>query len=147
MASLSKTIQSEVETEIESILLGTRAIVMSRLRGHISNNIAAAIAQKKIVVMCFPPTIGGIKQNVFSHTRAEDCRMQLRIVEEPKLNSLGIDAYEVVERILSINGFKTSGGTQIFLDKVESTDPDNVNVVEFIIELKMQISFPRIQRI
>lgn len=144
MASIVKTIQSEVESEIESILSETRAVVMSRLRGHISNNIAASLAQKKIVVMCFPPTIGGIKPNVFSHTRADECRMQVRVIEEPKLNSLGIDAYEVVERILSINGFKASTGTQIYLDKIESVDPDNVNVVEFVVELKMQISFARI---
>lgn len=142
--SVTKTIQSEVEAEIESILSGTGAVIMSRLRGYISNNITAVLAQKKIVVMCFPPTVGGIKPNIFSHTRAEDCRMQLRIVEEPKLNSIGIDAYEVVERILSINGFKTSTGTLIYLDKIESVDPDNVNVVEFVVELKMQISFARI---
>lgn len=147
MASKIKTIQSEIEARLDEIFDGLGIEVMSRLRGNISNDIAAKIAQKKIVALCFPPSIGGIKPNVVSQLFAEDCRMQIRVVENPKLNNAQIDAYEAVERILSINAFKTSDGTLVSVATVEDASPDSVPIREFVVELKMQISFPRIQRI
>ncbi len=140
MSSKLKTIQSEIEARLEAFFPESGVEIMSRLRGNISNDIAAKLAKKKIVVMCFPPSIGGIKPNVMSRLMAEDCRMQLRIVEVPTLNDTGVDAYEALERILSINGFKTSDGTLVSVASSDDASSDNIKAVEFIVELKMSLT-------
>ena len=144
MASIIKQIQEDVEARIEE-LLPEAVEVISRRRGHISNDIAATLAKKKMAVLCFPPSIGGIKPNVGSALYADACEMEVHVCENPKMNSTGIDAYEAVERLLSLNQFRTSGGQLISVKEVQDTSPDNVKVVEFTIGLSISsIAFPRV---
>ncbi len=144
MASKIRDTQEQIERRIEEIINDSSVVVMSRLRGQIANNVQTAINRNKIVVLCIPPIIGGIKPNVVSRTLADDCRMQIRVVEQPKLNSANKNAYEVVEDILSINGFKTSDGVQVSVATVQPIDPEDLNFVEFVVELKMSLSFERV---
>lgn len=143
MASIIKTVQAQIEARVEELVADSSVVVMSRLRGHVANNVAAAVNTNKIVVLCLPPAIGGIKPNVFSRCVADDCKMRLRIIERPTTNPTKTNAYELVEKILSINGHKTAYGVQVFVARAESADPDDENFVEFELELKMTLEFPR----
>jgi len=143
MASKIKTIQSDIEAKVETFFPEGGVTVLSRLRGNVTNDVLATIAKKQMAILVFPPSIGGIKANVLSGARAEDCRMQLRVVENPLMNAGVVDAYEAAERLLTLNGFKTSTGDTVFLASVEDASPDNAKVREFVIELKMALNFER----
>lgn len=144
MASIIKQIQEDVERRIEE-LLPEAVEVISRRRGHISNDIAAALAKKKMAVLCFPPSIGGIKPNIGSSLYADGCEMEVHVCEAPTLNKTGIDAYEAVERLLSLNLYKTSGGTLVSVKEVLDGSPEDKKIVEFVITLSLSsIAFPRI---
>ncbi len=144
MASKIKQLQSEIEQRIEHFFVGTNVAIMSRLRGHITNDISANLAKNKIVVMCFPPSIGGVKANVSSAVLAEDCKMQIRVLETPSLNRTGVDAYEAVERIMSICGFRTSDGTTISISDTDDVSPDNTKAIDFVVNLKFKATFQKI---
>jgi len=144
MASLIKTVQTEIENRIEAILAAEGVDVLSRLRGNISNDIAARLAKKGICVLAFPPSIGGIKPNVTSCLFAQQCKMELHVCETPKTNQSGIDAYEVVERLLSLNNHKTANGVVVAVTSVEDASPESQPVVEFVMELQMNMTFAKV---
>lgn len=144
MASIIKQVQQDVEKAI-SVVAPAGVTVLSRLRGNISNDILATIAKKQIAVLVFPPSIGGVKPNVASCVQCDDCILQIRIIENPTLNASSTDAYELVEMLLSLNQFRTSGGQTLVLKSVEDASPDNAKVVEFVIELSFRATFERIK--
>ncbi|MBR6389009.1 MAG: hypothetical protein IKS15_02680 [Opitutales bacterium] len=142
MASKLKQIQSEVEAHIDSVLpQGVK--VLSRLRGNVSNDVAAAIARLGICAMVFPPSIAGIKPNVASGVLADNMAIQIRIIENPALNKSGFDAYEILECLIGSFAFRTSDGTTIYLREAESADPDSQKIVEFVVTLSFKYTFPK----
>ncbi len=144
MSSVSKQVQKDVEAKLDTIF-PAGVSVMSRLRGHVSNNIKAKIDAKQIVVMVFPARIGGVKANVTSSIMADACSMQIRVVENPKMNASGLDAETVNEMIIgALAGFTTSAGTTIREVSSDNVNPDSIAVVEYAIELGFKLTFPRI---
>lgn len=139
--SVIKETQSAVEAKIAE-LYPENVTVLSRLRGNISNDINAEIAKGKLAVLCFPPRITGTNSNIVSHILA-DAEMELHICENPALNSTGIDAYDINEKLLNLDRLRIPNCTILGITSQDAS-PDSVRKLEFIVELKMQLKIPRV---
>lgn len=143
MASKLRQIQEEVEKALEG-KLPEGVVLMSRRRGHIANNITAALAQKQIVVMVFPPIIDGIKGNV-RDILAEKMSILVSVMEMPTLNGTSTNAYELTELVMTTLHQMRICDNSIILacSDVSSGDPADTNAVEFDLEFGFQATFKK----
>ena len=73
--------------------------VMNRIKNDVVNDIEAEVQRIGMTIFVFPPTPGGANANL-PGPQFSRMDFRIRVIENPLLNQLSLDAYEAVEQVM-----------------------------------------------
>ena len=97
-ASALRALQTAVETLVETAL-PSGVSVFSRLRGHIENDVQAALASIGLSVSVIPPQIASVNPSA-ARQKILDVRVEIILAENPTTNGTGVDIYQLLEAVI-----------------------------------------------